>query len=86
MRVKDSDLRIALSDGRVNTPKAPRGQHVGAIGWCVVPPLWEGDQHMFLQYFCCNAFHCHTQDEPLLFVRAVSNMACATEREFSMAC
>ena len=45
--LKDSDLQIALSVGRVNTPSAPLGQHVGAIGWCVVPPLSEGDQHMF---------------------------------------
>ena len=45
--LKDSDLRIALSDGRVNTPNAPLGQHVGAIVWCVVPPLWEGDQRRF---------------------------------------
>ena len=23
---------------------------LGATGWCVVPPLWEGDQHRFLQH------------------------------------
>ena len=36
--------------------------------------------------FFAMPFNCHTQDEPLLFVRAVSYMGCATERDFSMAC
>ena len=46
----DSDLRTPLSEGRVNTPKASLDQYLGATGWCVVPPLWEGDQHRFLQH------------------------------------
>ena len=84
--LKDSDL-IALSDGRVNTPSAPLGQHVGAAGRGDVPPLWEGDQRRFYcSTFVAMSFTATLKMSHFFFVRAVSNMGCATEKDFCMAC